>query len=297
MRLQFIVVQHQFLIRHLAYRLLPIRFVLLQPFTQRTFSFLNQGVQCLQLFFNRAPFFTNSLHLCLKFPFQFFHFPFTLLSQLLYFSLLLTDAKFQFLVLFAQFVDAVFTIGHFLLVGMLVFHLLKFQVTLCLFIAQLPDTIIHRLYFLFLCRPYFFLFHTKLLHQFLLLAANLRIPDIYPCLLTILKSMEICFQFLKQQPVLTQYILISPCQFRFHTPDLFQFLNQQFFARYPFDDFFNLHLLVMQTFLTYLFEQIVYYTYIPNQAITLIGVLLLQFTHKPQQPFTFRLRFSLFFLH
>ena len=37
--------------------------------------------------------------------------------------------------------------------------------------------------------------------------------------------------------------------------------------------------------------------YIPNQAITLIGVLLLQFTHKPQQPFTFRLGFSLFFLH
>ena len=53
----------------------------------------------------------------------------------------------------------------------------------------------------------------------------------------------------------------------------------------------------MQTFLTYLFEQVVYYTYLRNQAITLFGVLLLQFTHKPQQPFTFRLGFSLFFLH
>ena len=180
----------------------------------------------MQLFFNRAPFFTNGLHLCLKFPFQFFHFPFTLLPQLLYFSLLLTDAMFQFLVLFAQFVDAVFTIGHFLLMGMFVFHLLKFQVTLCLFIAQLPDTIIHSLHFLFLRCPYFLFFHTKLLHQFLLLAGNLRIPSIYPCLLAILKSTEISFQFLKQQSVLTQYILISSCQFRFHIPDLLQFLNQ-----------------------------------------------------------------------
>ncbi len=180
---------------------------------------------------------------------------------------------------------------------MFIFHLLKFQVALCLFFVQLPDTVIRHLHFFLLRRPHLFFFRAKLLHQFLLLAANLRIPDIHPRLLTIFECPEVGIQFVEQQPVLTHYILIGPCQFRFHIPYLLQFLFQQLFARYPFDDFFNLHLLVMQSFLAYPFEQTVYDTYIRNQAIMFLVVFLLQFAHKPQQPFAFRLRLGQFFLY
>jgi len=40
------------------------------------------------------------------------------------------------------------------------------------------------------------------------------------------KDKELEHGILKQQSELTQYILMSSCQFRFHIPDLLQFLNQ-----------------------------------------------------------------------
>ena len=196
--MQFIAIQYRLFIRHFTYRLLPTRFIQFQPFAQRAFTFFNQHVQYLKLFFNPYSFFSYIFRFRLILPFQFFYFPLTFLPQSVDIRLLLANAEFQFLIFLSQFIDTLLTIFHFFLMRTLVSHFLKFQIPLCLLVTQLVHPIIYCLNLLLLRRSYFFLFHAKLLHQLLLLHRNLRFPSKDSCLLSILKRTEISLQIIGQ---------------------------------------------------------------------------------------------------